>query len=138
MSTMDLSVVYEMVLGISDTAAALRPTPHWDSVSKVRLSRATTDCGGVVTVWVPLLSVISMLDSAAALWVAGDVSLPAPDEQAVSPPASRAADRATTARVPRFVNRVDDIGLSSENGEGTWCFVSGSLHSPPTGGTHIR
>ena len=80
------SWLYGIVSGIRLTAAAESSTPQSESVSNVRLSVATTERGGTVTVWVPLLSSTSMVvDSPDA---AAEVSSVASEPQAVRPRAS--------------------------------------------------
>ncbi len=53
---MSSSFAYETVSGIRETAPAESSTPQSDRVWKVRLSRATTEVGGVVISCVPVLS----------------------------------------------------------------------------------
>ena len=52
--------------GISETAAAESSTSQESRVSKVRLSVATTDCGGTLTSFSPSLSVMVTVSPEAA------------------------------------------------------------------------
>src|SRR5699024_10168825 len=74
---------------MSETAPALSSTPQVSSVSKVRLSLATTDSGGLATVCVPVVSSTStVLPGPSALaWLASEPGEPQPARVRAKTPA---------------------------------------------------
>src|SRR5699024_1496835 len=88
------------------TAPALSSTPQSSSVWKVRLSVATTDWGGTLMVWVPLLSSTwtVVAEASDSVWAA------------VSPPQAATPNRLVTATVASRLRRkaVDWVGLRPE------------------------
>ena len=91
---------------MSARAAAFSSMPHSSRVWNVRLSVATTEVGGTVMVWGPLLSSTVTVDAAGAAalddW-AGDCVLPGAGVDGEPQPASaRAAPRARAAGARDF------------------------------------
>src|SRR5699024_477007 len=120
-SMMASSSVYGMVDGIRATAAADRVTPQSASVSKLRLSVATTEVGGVCTVVVPWLSSTSTLPDpdpplppASEPPAASAASVEPPPQAVSSMPTAPAAETA-----PRWRREIVLMEASLDRGAGT-------------------